>query len=134
MSKKATTKTTDKLLKGKAKEKITIYHNTRCTKSREACAILEKKGVDFDTIEYLKTPLNQAELKALLKKLNLKAEEIVRKSEPLFKEKFASKKLTEAQWIKTLTENPILIERPILVKGDKAIIGRPVERVIEILK
>jgi arsenate reductase len=135
MNKTAATKlTTDKLPKGKGKEKITIYHNTRCTKSREACSILEKKGVDFTTIEYLKEPLNQTELKALLKKLNLKAEEIVRKSEPLFKEKFASKKLTEAQWIKILTENPILIERPILVKGNKAIIGRPVERVVEILK
>jgi arsenate reductase len=134
MAKKETTKSTAKLRKGKGKEKITIYHNTRCTKSREACSILEKKGVDFDTVEYLKTPLNQTELKALLKKLNLKAEELVRKSEPLFKEKFVSKKLTEAQWIKALTENPILIERPILVKGDKAIIGRPVERVIDILK
>jgi arsenate reductase len=134
MAKKAITKTSDTLPKGKGREKIIIYHNTRCTKSREACSILEKKGIDFDTVEYLKTPLNQKELKALLKKLNLKAEEIVRKSEPLFKEKFASKKLTEAQWIKTLTENPILIERPILVKGDKALIGRPVERVIEILK
>ncbi len=128
MGKKITDKTSSK------SEKITIYHNTRCTKSREACSILEEKGVVFDTIEYLKTPLNQTQIKALLKKLNLKAEEIVRKSEPLFKEKFASKKLTEAQWIKTLSENPILIERPILVKGDKAIIGRPVERVVDILK
>jgi arsenate reductase len=132
MDKKESTKTTDKLPKGN--EKITIYHNARCTKSREACSILEDKGLAFDTVEYLKTPLNQTQIKALLKKLNLKAEEIVRKSEPLFKEKFASKKLTEAQWIKTLSENPILIERPILVKGNKAIIGRPVERVIEILK
>jgi arsenate reductase len=134
MGKKETTKSTAELQKHKAKETITIYHNTRCTKSREACSILEEKGVAFDTVEYLKTPLNQTELKALLKKLKLKAEELVRKSEPLFKEKFSSKKLTEAQWVKVLTENPILIERPILVKGDKAIIGRPVERVIEILK
>jgi arsenate reductase len=132
MSKKEIIKATDKLSKGK--EKITIYHNTRCSKSREACSILEEKGVAFDTVEYLKTPLNQTQIKALLKKLNLKAEEIIRRSEPLFKEKFASKKLTEVQWIKTLSQNPILIERPILVKGNKAIIGRPMERVIEILK
>ncbi|HRG37008.1 MAG TPA: arsenate reductase (glutaredoxin) [Bacteroidia bacterium] len=117
----------------KQKEKITIYHNTRCTKSREACSILDEKGVPFETIEYLKTPLNQTEIKALLKKLNIKAEELVRKSEPLFKEKYASKKLTEAQWVKIFSENPILIERPILVKGNKAIIGRPVERVIEFI-
>ncbi|HET6226759.1 MAG TPA: arsenate reductase (glutaredoxin) [Bacteroidia bacterium] len=115
------------------KEKITIYHNTRCTKSREACSLLEEKGIDFDTVEYLKTPLNQTEIKALLKKLNLKAEELVRKSEPLYKEKFANKKITEAQWIKIFSENPILIERPILVKGNKAIIGRPVEKVIDFI-
>jgi arsenate reductase len=132
MGKKETTKSSIKPEKGK--EKITIYHNTRCTKSREACSILEEKGIAFDTVEYLKTPLDQTELKALLKKLNLKAEEIVRKSEPLFKDKFASKKRTEVQWIKILSENPILIERPILVKGNNAIIGRPVERIIEILK
>lgn len=115
------------------KEKITVYHNTRCTKSREACSILGEKGIPFNIVEYLKTPLNAEEIKALLKKLNLKAEELVRKKEPLFLEKFASKKYTSAQWIKILSENPILIERPILVKGNKAIIGRPVERIAELL-
>jgi len=117
----------------KKQAKITIYHNTRCTKSREACSILEEKGIAFDTVEYLKTPLNQTEIKALLKKLNLKAEDLVRKSEPVFKEKFATKKLTEVQWVKILSENPILIERPILVQGNKAIIGRPVERIVEFI-
>lgn len=117
----------------KKEEKITIYHNTRCTKSREACSILDKKGIPFETVEYLKTPLNQTEIKALLQKLNIKAEELVRKSEPLYKEKFAAKKYTEAQWVKIFTEHPILIERPILVKGNKAIIGRPVERVVEFI-
>ena len=115
------------------KEKITIYHNTRCAKSREACSILDEKGIPFETIEYLKTPLTQTEIQALLKKLAISAEELVRKKEPLFKEKYASKKYTEAQWIKILEANPILIERPILVKENKAIIGRPVERVIEFI-
>lgn len=113
---------------------LKVYHNTRCSKSREVCTILEKKKVKTEIVEYLKTPPTQAEIKTLLKMLGMKAEELVRKGEPLFKEKFASKKLTEAQWIKAMAENPILIERPILVKGDKAIIGRPPEKVLEFLK
>ncbi len=119
--------------KEKNEKKITIYHNTRCSKSREACSILDNKNVKFETIEYLKTPPSQTKIKELLKMLGSKAEGIVRKSEPLFKEKFAGKKLTEAQWIKALSENPILIERPIIVKGNKAIIGRPPEKILELL-
>lgn len=112
---------------------LKVYHNTRCTKSREACTILQDKKVKFETIEYLKTPPTQKELKELLKMLGMKAEDVVRKGEPLFKEKFENKKLTEAQWIKALAENPILIERPIIVKGNKAIIGRPPEKVLDII-
>ena len=112
---------------------IKIYHNTRCSKSRDVCTILEKKKVKTEIVEYLKTPPTQKEIKELLKMLGMKAEEIVRKGEPLYKEKFVSKKLTETQWIKALSENPILIERPIIVKGNKAIIGRPPERVLELL-
>jgi len=111
-----------------------IYHNTRCSKSREACSILEDKGVELVTIEYLKTPPTQKEIKGLLKMLGMKAQDIVRKGEPLFKEKFADKKLSESEWIKALAENPILIERPIIVKGNKAVIGRPPEKVLELLK
>lgn len=117
----------------KTQEKIILYHNTRCTKSREACSILEKKKVHFDTVEYLKTPLNKEEIANLLKKLGLKAEELIRKKEPLFKEKFATKKFTESQWLKVMMEFPILIERPIIVKGNTAIIGRPPEKVLELL-
>lgn len=112
---------------------IKIYHNTRCTKSREACSILEKKKAKAEIIEYLKTPPTVKELKELLKMLGMKAEELVRKKEPLFKEKFASKKFTEAQWIKVMVENPILIERPIVVKGNKAIIARPPEKLVDFL-
>ncbi|MDO9186436.1 MAG: arsenate reductase (glutaredoxin) [Bacteroidia bacterium] len=111
-----------------------IYHNTRCSKSREACSILQDKGVEFETIEYLKTPPTQKEIKGLLKMLGMKAQDIIRKGEPLFKEKFADKKLSESEWIKALAENPILIERPIIVKGNKAIIGRPPEKVLELIK
>lgn len=113
---------------------LKIYHNTRCSKSREVCSILEKKKVKVEVVEYLKTPPTQKEIKELLRMLGMKAEEIVRKGEPIYIEKFANKKLTETQWIKALAENPILIERPIIVKGDKAIIGRPPEKVLEFLK
>jgi arsenate reductase len=113
---------------------VRLYHNTRCSKSRDVCSILEKTKVKTEVIEYLKTPPTQKQIKELLKMLGMKAEEIVRKGEPLFKENFGGKKITQTQWIKILAENPILIERPIIVKGDKAIIGRPPEKVIEFLK
>ncbi|MES2591535.1 MAG: arsenate reductase (glutaredoxin) [Bacteroidota bacterium] len=113
---------------------IQVYHNTRCSKSREACSILQEENLEFETIEYLKTPPTQKKIKELLKMLGIKAEALIRKSEPLYKEKYLSKKLTESQWIKVLAENPILIERPILVKGTKAIIGRPIEKVLEFIK
>lgn len=113
---------------------IKIYHNTRCSKSREVCTLLEKKKVKTKVIEYLKTPPTQTEIKELLKMLEMKAVDLVRKKEPIFMEKYEGKKLTETQWIKAMAQNPILIERPIIVKGKKAIIGRPFEKVIEFLK
>jgi arsenate reductase len=115
------------------KPTITIYHNTRCSKSRDVCTLLTKKKVKTEVIEYLKTPPTQKEIKELLKMLGLKASELVRTNEPLYKEKFEGKKITETQWLKILSENPILIQRPIIVKGNKAIIGRPAEKVLEIL-
>lgn len=137
MAKKTATKKITKEVANKQpgkKEQLVVYHNTRCSKSREACSILQEKGIAYDTLEYLKTPLSVEDIKGLLKKLELHAEELVRKKEPLFLEKFASKKYTELQWIKILHENPILIERPILVKGNKAIIGRPIEKITAFLK
>lgn len=115
------------------KERITIYHNTRCSKSREACSILQEENIPFETIEYLKTSPTQSEIKDLLKKLGMKAEDIVRKGEPLYKEKYKDNKYSESEWVKILSENPILIERPIVVKGNKAIIARPPEKVLELL-
>lgn len=113
---------------------ITVYHNTRCSKSRDVCTILEKKKVKTEVVEYLKTPPTQSEIKELLKMLGMKAVDLVRKKEPVFLEKYEGKKLTEVQWIKAMAQNPILIERPIIVKGKKAIIGRPPEKVLEFLK
>lgn len=115
-------------------DEIIIYHNNRCSKSREACSVLSEKGLSFETIEYLKTPPTEKKIKELLKKLGMKCEDIVRKGEPLYKEKFANKKLSEKEWINVLSNNPILIERPIIVKGDKAVIGRPIEKLSDLLK
>ncbi len=112
---------------------LKVYHNTRCSKSREACSILQEENIPFETIEYLKTPPTQSEIKTLLKMLGMKAEDIVRKGEPLYKEKYKNNKHSETEWIKILSENPILIERPIVVKGNKAVIGRPPEKVLELL-
>jgi len=106
-----------------------IYHNPRCTKSRCTLDLIQKATKNFQVVEYLKNPLSEKELKGILKKLNMKAEDLVRTKEPLFKKKFAGKKISEDQWIKILAKNPILIERPIVVKGNRAIIGRPVENV-----
>jgi len=115
-------------------DKIIIYHNGRCSKSRGALEILQEKGIEHDIRYYLMEPLNQKELKALLKKLGIKAEDLVRKSEDLYKQEYAGKKLTQAPWIKVLAENPVLIERPIVEKGDKAVIARPPEKLFDIYK
>jgi arsenate reductase (glutaredoxin) len=111
-------------------EKLVIYHNPRCTKSRETLALIEKKKVNPEIVEYLKTTLTVAELKSLLKKLGLNVQDIIRKKEPLFIEKFKNKKLSDEKWLDVLVKNPILIERPIVVKGNKAVIGRPPENVL----
>ncbi|MCC6690636.1 MAG: arsenate reductase (glutaredoxin) [Bacteroidia bacterium] len=108
---------------------LIIYHNPRCSKSREACSIVDTKGLPTKIREYLVDPLTEKELKDLLKKLGMKAEEIVRKKEALFIKKYKNKKLSEAEWIKVLSKNPILIERPIIVKGNKAVVGRPPENI-----
>lgn len=88
----------------------------------------------FEKTEYLVEVPSEKEIKEILKMLGIKAEQLVRKKEPLYKEKYAGKKITSAQWIKILHQNPILIERPIVVMDDKAIIGRPVETIIEFIK
>ena len=108
---------------------FTIYHNPKCTKSRQTLGLLEESGAGPKVIEYLKTPPTAAELKSILAKLGMKPEQLVRKGEDVYKEKFAGKTLTDAQWIEALIKNPILIERPIVVSGDRAVIGRPPENV-----
>lgn len=109
-----------------------IYHNPRCTKSRETLALIREKGIEPEVIEYLKEVPNQEELKTLLMKLNLKAEQLVRRSEAFYKENLKGKSFAEEEWIQILIENPKLIERPIVVRDNKAVLGRPPENVIEL--
>lgn len=112
---------------------ITIYHNPRCSKSRQTLKILEEKSSDIQVIEYLKEPPSEDQLKSILGKLGMKPQELVRKGEAIFKEKFKGKNMTDEEWVKSLVSYPKLIERPIVVKGNNAVIGRPPEKVEEIL-
>lgn len=112
----------------------TIYHNPRCSKSRASLEMLEARGINPTIIKYLDTPPDIAELTEILDKLGLRAEQIVRKGEALFTELgLNDKSLSNEEWIEVLAQNPRLIERPIVVSGNKAAIGRPIERVIDIL-
>ena len=115
------------------KTKTKIYHYPRCTKSRAALAILEEQGVAFEIVEYLKTPPTREDLRVMVTKLGIKPEALVRKVEDVFKEKFAGKVLNDEQWLDALARHPILIERPIIVRGDRAVIGRPPEKVLDLL-
>lgn len=112
----------------------TIYHNPRCSKSRETLALLEQQGVEPKVILYLETPPSVDELKTLLKALGFSsARELMRKKEELYKTlELADETLSEAQLLQAMVENPKLIERPIVVKGSKARIGRPPEQVLEL--
>lgn len=110
-----------------------IYHNNRCSKSRCTLDIINEKTTKVTIVEYLKNPLSSLEIKDLLKKLDMPASGLIRKGEADFKENFIGKELTEDEWIDAMVKYPKLIERPIVVKGDKAVIGRPPEKVLELL-
>ena len=111
-----------------------IYHNSRCRKSRKALEILRTENIEFEIIEYLKDNLTKNQLKDLIKKLGIKPINLVRKNEQIWKENFKNKKLTSDEIIQILSDNPKLIERPIVELNDKAIIGRPPENVINLLQ
>jgi arsenate reductase (glutaredoxin) len=113
---------------------VTIYHNPRCSKSRQSLALLEEKGIAPKVVEYLKTPPSAAELKRILKMLSLKPRDIIRKGEQAYAELGADDgSLTDDELIALMVENPILIERPIVVADGNAAIGRPPEAVLKIL-
>lgn len=110
-----------------------IYHNPRCSKSRQTLAIIQDSGADFEIVEYLTTPPTEAGLREILSKLGMPAEKIIRKGEAIFKENFKGQTHTNDEWIKIMVDNPKLIERPIVVKGDRAVLGRPPENVNELI-
>ena len=112
---------------------VVIYHNARCSKSRSACEIVAGRGIEAHIVEYLKTPPSRDELRAVLQKLGMKASELVRRGEEECKQHYAGRTLTEDEWLDALIEHPILIERPIVVRGDRAVVGRPPEKVLELL-
>ena len=110
-----------------------IYHNPRCSKSRETLKMIQEKQPGVEIVDYLKNPPSTAEIKNLLQKLNMKAEELLRKNEDIYKKQFKGKNFNEEEWIQIMSENPKLIERPIVVKGNKAVLGRPPENVESLL-
>lgn len=112
---------------------VRVYHNARCSKSRSACALLQEKGVALDIVEYLKTPPSRAELAELVRKLGVPAESIVRTGEDIYKSDYKGRQLSEDEWLDALAAHPILIERPIVVRGERAVVGRPPEKVLELL-
>ena len=111
-----------------------IYHNPRCGKSRQTLALIEEAGIEPEVIEYLKTPPTAEELDAILKKLKIEPQELMRKGEAIYKElKLAERELSRDEAIAVMLEHPKLIERPIVVQGRKAVLGRPPENVKELL-
>lgn len=110
-----------------------FLHNPRCSKSRQALALLEQEGADVKVRKYLEDPLTEAELKALVRLLGVRPIEICRKGESLYKELGLGENTKDAEVIRHMAANPILIERPILIRGGKARIGRPPEVVLDII-
>jgi arsenate reductase len=106
---------------------VRIYHNARCSKSRSACSILEGLGVQAEVVEYLKTPPTREALAALLAMLGKRPLEVIRKGEDVFKEQYAGRDLSDEDWLDALVAHPVLLERPIVVAGGRAIVARPPE-------
>nr|WP_024308848.1 arsenate reductase (glutaredoxin) [Pseudomonas sp. P818] len=113
---------------------LTLYHNPRCSKSRGALELLEARGVQPNVVRYLETPPSASELKSLLGKLGITARDLLRSGEDEYKTLgLSDTSLSEAQLIEAMVKHPKLIERPILIAGDKAVVGRPPEKVLELL-
>lgn len=116
-----------------ASSKVRIYHNPRCTKSRETLALLRENGVEPEIVEYLKTPLSAAEIVALIGKLKLDAHALLRTKEEPYKRLKLSPKSSQAEIATAIAIEPVLLERPIVVVGKRAAIGRPPENVLALL-
>ena len=112
---------------------IQIFHNPRCTKSRESLVFLDELGKKYEIIKYLEVAPSVAELEQIIQKLGIQPIDLVRKKEKIWIEKYRNSHLTEVEILVILSENPILIERPIIINGNKAVIGRPKEAVSTII-
>lgn len=112
---------------------ITIYHNPRCTKSREGLCEIENLNQPFKIRKYLDEPFTKVELEEVIKKLNIHPIELVRTKESIWIENYKGEELSDIQIIQAMLENPKLIERPIIVNGNNAVIGRPIENIIKII-
>mgnify|MGYP003683116041 CR=1 FL=1 len=113
---------------------VTIYHNPRCSKSRQTLALIEEKGVEADIVLYLETPPSAKELSDLLGKLGISARQLLRKGEEAYKDNnLKDAALSDADLIEAMVKFPKLIERPIVISGDKAVLGRPPENVLELI-
>lgn len=116
--------------------KAVIYHNSHCSKSNAALDLLRDKGIDFDVVHYLETPLSEAAISVLLSQLGIEAPALIRFSEPLAKELGISPTdtRTREEWIGFMARHPVLIERPIVLIGEKAVVGRPLDRMSGLLE
>ena len=112
---------------------ITMYHNPRCSKSRETLKIIHDADKDVEVVEYLKHPPTEEELREVLSKLNLPIEYLIRTKEPLYKSEYKGKSLTDEEWIAALVKHPQLLERPIVFNEETAVLGRPPENVSKLL-
>lgn len=112
---------------------IIVYHNGECSKSGGALELLQQHSVPHKVRWYLVDPLSKEELATLLKKLAIPAAQLVRTSEPIYREQYEGENISEDEWLDILTENPTLIQRPVVEKGDSAIIARPPEKVLDFL-
>ncbi|MGB6083554.1 arsenate reductase (glutaredoxin) [Moheibacter sp.] len=112
---------------------IQIYHNTRCSTSRQGLEFVKDSGKDFEVIEYMKNPLKKEELKKIIQKLKISPVDLIRKKESIWKEHYEGKDLSDDKLIDLMVEFPNLMERPIVVNGNKAIIGRPPMLIKDIL-
>lgn len=109
-----------------------IYHNPSCSKSRQTLELIKKEGIEPEIVLYKKTPPSIAELKDVITKTGLKPLDVIRKGEKIFKEKYKGTEHTDDEWIEIMVAHPQLIERPIVIKGNKAILGRPPQNVVEL--
>ncbi len=114
-------------------DNIKIWHNPRCSKSRDSFKLLEEKGIEAEVVKYLEDVPTKEELTELLKMLDMTARELMRTKEAVYKELNLKGETSEETLIEAMVSNPKLIERPIVIRGNKAVIGRPIERVVELI-